>query len=89
MLDNEEQINALEEPFKHVLQTRRSSAGCIEINLLFDALAHEKNMREKEIFDLYFAQKSAATLSAFLRDVKTCPDEIIAFCQEILAPKPQ
>jgi hypothetical protein len=59
-----------------------------EINLLFDAMSHEKGMREHEIIAGFYAKQAAAALSEFLKDVTTCPPAIIEYCQELLAPKP-
>jgi hypothetical protein len=59
-----------------------------EINLLFDAVSHEKKILEAEIFRQFYQKIAEEKLSAFLKDVRTCPPEVIVYCQELLAPKP-
>jgi hypothetical protein len=58
-----------------------------EVNLLFDAVVHEKGVWERSIFEGCYRALAEKTLSAFLKDVTTCPPEVIAYCQELLAPK--
>ncbi len=58
-----------------------------EINLLFDAVAHEKGVREWEVFRRYYEEQAQKTLSQFLKDIATCPPEIVAYCQHLLAPQ--
>ena len=67
-----------------VLKERR-----MMVNALLDAVVHEQDMREKEILDRFYEQKARETLSAMLRDVATLPDEIITYCQQLIAPKPK
>jgi hypothetical protein len=58
-----------------------------EVNLLFDAVVHEKGLWERSIFEGCYRVLAEKTFSAFLKDVTTCPPEVIAYCQELLAPK--
>lgn len=58
----------------------------LEINNLFDAVGHEKGMREAEIFRQCYEQAAHKALSQFLRDVTMCPPEVLRFCQHLLAP---
>jgi len=59
------------------------------INQLFEAVAHEKNIRDDELFRQYYEKVAHESLSRFLKDVTSCPPEILAYCQSLLAPKPE
>ncbi len=66
-----------------------------EINRLFQLvngrLNHpiELGRRERWIFEQVLGESDATfeTLWMFLKDVTTCPPEVIAYCQKYLAPK--
>ncbi len=49
----------------------------------------ERGRREWWIFQQVFGNtpEALAALRTFLKDVRTCPPEVITFCQELLAPK--
>lgn len=60
-----------------------------EIQRLFDRMKFEYGMSEKAVFDAAFPSDPArayAALGPFLRNVRTCPAEVISFCEEMLAP---
>jgi hypothetical protein len=58
-----------------------------DINSLLDAVAHEKGLRECAVIERYYEEQAQKTLSNLLRDVASLPDELVAFCQELLSPK--
>lgn len=60
-----------------------------EINALFDAVRHEVKMAEVEVFRRVYGddERTLPVLRRFLHDVTTCPPEVIAYCQQLLAPK--
>jgi hypothetical protein len=58
------------------------------VNFLFDAVANEKGLRERSIFEGCYRALAEKALLVFLKDVTTCPPEVIAHCQDLLAPKP-
>jgi len=65
-----------------------------EIHTLFSDVCAKLNKPESGRRDWWIFQQvlgdtpeSRLALNAFLKDVTTCPPEVIAFCQEILAPK--
>ena len=65
-----------------------------EINRLFDLTAAKLNReketfrRERWIFEQVFKDSALALkkMWAFLEDVTTCPQEVLEFCQKLLAP---
>jgi hypothetical protein len=59
-----------------------------DINSLLDAVAHEKGLRECTVIEQYYKEQAQKTLSKLLRDVASLPDELVAFCQALLTPKP-
>ena len=60
-----------------------------EINNLFDAVAHERDVQIVTVFRQVYGNDNEAlpAMWQFLRDVGECPPEIIAHCQNLLAPK--
>ncbi len=66
-----------------------------EINRLFQLVTGRLNhpielgRREKWIFEQVLGESEATfgTLWVFLKNVTTCPPEVIAYCQAYLAPK--
>jgi hypothetical protein len=72
-----------EPPDDETLKQRRK-----DINSLLDAVAHEKGLRECAIIAQYYEAQAQKTLSNLLRDVASLPDELVAFCRNLLSPKP-
>lgn len=74
-------------------ETSTLNAG--QINALFDAVDNQVNgkvdvrHRERWIFEQVYGETSEALerMWTFMKNVTTCPPEVIAFCQKILAPK--
>lgn len=59
------------------------SATCVHLN------KPESGRRDWWIFTQVLGDtpESLAALNTFLKDVTTCPPEVIAFCQKLLAPQ--
>lgn len=60
---------------------------CTLINKLFDEVCHLYGVREKALFEYVYPNNFVqvqAHLSRFLRDVRTCPKEVIEQMQQLL-----
>jgi len=65
-----------------------------EIDTLFKTACDTLNKPESSRRDWWIFQqvmgdtpKALRALGTFLKDMSTCPQEVLAFCQQILAPK--
>ena len=71
--------------------TKRLAVRRKQVNALFNAMAHEKKLREWAIFRMCYGNedKADAALLPFLKEVALCPAVVISYCQQALAPKAQ
>lgn len=63
---------------------------CDEVNALFDAVAHECDIRECEIFEGAYPQnidRAHRELFMFLKNVGSCPKLVLEYAQKILHEK--
>jgi hypothetical protein len=60
-----------------------------DVNLLFDTVLQEMNVRDCAIFEAVYpnANEAHAQLLHFLHHVNECPTKVIEYCQNLLAPK--
>lgn len=67
--------------------TKKQRERCETINALFDAVAHECNIREREIFEGAYPDNpdlAHEKLFAFLKNVRSCPKPVIEHAQQLL-----
>ena len=67
--------------------TKDDRRECASINALFDAVTHERGMRERAVFEHAYPHdriRAHKALYAFLKDVRTCPNVVRTAAQQLL-----
>lgn len=70
--------------------TQAEAEECAEINALFDAVVHERGIREWQIFKSAYKGRDAEALRAllsFLQNVRSCPEAVRVCAQHLLNEK--
>ncbi len=64
-----------------------SQQKCNRINALFDAIVHERNIRECKVFEGTYPEdieRAHRELFEFLNDVRKCSKKVLTYAQKLL-----